>query len=204
MLIIGIDPGLQGGMSVIPVYAFNQTKTYPLAKFQLSDISQLLKDVRSGDSGFEPDTVVYPYIEEPSLNPYLPGTACRICKKRPMRNSQSFAKLGRSLGQLEGVFIANGYIPTMVPPNKWQTYLGCQTKGDKNITKCLAIKVFPFLTRKLRGTGEDKSTITHAVADSLLIALYGYLQYATPRYIPKSVTTNITLPNPVLLKAKKT
>ena len=97
-------------------------------------------------------------------------------------------KLGRSVGQWEGICTALHILPTLVAPKKWQSKLGCPTRGDKNISKNLAIRVFPFLTD---GTG--KSTITHGTADALLIALYGYLQTANPNYIPRSVKDNINL-----------
>jgi hypothetical protein len=75
-----------------------------------------------------------------------------------------------------------------VAPKKWQARLNCPTRGDKNISKNLAIKVFPFLT-----DAKGKSTITHGTADALLIALYGYLQTANPEYIPRSVKDNIPI-----------
>jgi hypothetical protein len=46
----------------------------------------------------------------------------------------------------------------------WQKALGCLTKGDKNITKRKAQEMFPGIK------------VTHATADSLLIAHYGTLQ----------------------------
>lgn len=45
-----------------------------------------------------------------------------------------------------------------VMPVAWQTALGCRTKGDKNISKAKAQELFPTVK------------ITHAIADSLLIA----------------------------------
>lgn len=47
-----------------------------------------------------------------------------------------------------------------VTPQKWQRYLGCLSKGDKNVTKQKAQELFPHLK------------ITHAVADALLIGEY--------------------------------
>lgn len=51
-----------------------------------------------------------------------------------------------------------------VLPAKWQRNLGCLTHGDKNISKAKAQQLFPSLK------------ITHAIADSLLIAEYGRRQ----------------------------
>jgi hypothetical protein len=44
----------------------------------------------------------------------------------------------------------------------WQKSLGCLTHGDKNVSKAAAQRLFPGMK------------ITHATADALLIAYYGY------------------------------
>jgi len=202
MFIIGIDPGLTGGIAIIPLYAFEQTQVYAAEHFPMTELASLLSEMRAGTGDYEADTQAEVFLEEPSLNPYLPGNKCPRCKKGPMRNSQSFAKLGRSLGQFEGVCTAHGYIPTLVFSTKWQNFLECRTKGNKNVTKTLATKIFPFLSRTLKGSGEQKSTVTHAVADALLIALYGYLQYANPKYLTSSLRANLPPKIIANLKAK--
>lgn len=45
-----------------------------------------------------------------------------------------------------------------VQPRRWQNDLGCLTGGDKNVSKAMAVKLFPSVK------------ITHAIADALLIA----------------------------------
>lgn len=193
-LIIGIDPGVSGGIAIIPMYAFHKTIAYPLARYTLSDISNLLHDTRHGISEFYEDTSVEIFIEQPSLNPYLPGGGTR--------NAQSFWKLGRSLGQLEGVVYSHGYKPTMISPQKWQTTLGCRTGGDKRVTHTLANSIFPFM-KKTTKKGTEKSLVTHGVADALLIALYGYLLHVDPKYIPNCVRNNISLAGERNPKEKK-
>lgn len=47
-----------------------------------------------------------------------------------------------------------------VLPAKWQQVMGCRTGGDKNISKRRAQQLFPTLT------------VTHAIADALLLAEY--------------------------------
>lgn len=198
MIVIGIDPGLTGAVAVIPVYRFAQTQVYPFSRYTLSDLSTLLHDMRHGIDEYDRDTEVSIYLEEPSLNPYLPG---KPGEPKRMRNAQSFWKLGRSLGQLEGVCTAHGYPPTLIHPLKWQNRLNCRTKGDKKITKQLATTLFPFL-RKTMGNGEIKSTVTLDQADALLIALYGYLDYANPKYVPMHLRKYINAPKAVPLKRK--
>jgi len=85
--------------------------------------------------------------------------------------------LGRSVGQWEGIAAGLNISVNLVPPKVWQGRLKCLTRGDKNISKKCAYTVFPYLTDK-----SGRTTITHDIADSLLIATYGYLQYADPKY----------------------
>ena len=200
MNIIGIDPGLSGGIAIIPLYSFKDTQVYSLADYSLSQLFLLFQEFRGGggvlrkdtdelymDSGIEKDTHCEVYLEEPQLPMFNTHNSNNF-------SVQAHKKLARSLGQLEGICIAAGYPPNLVAPRKWQGLLGCRTGGDKNISKNLAIKVFPFLSRVAKSgknQGLPISTITHAVADALLIALYGYLQYQIPTRMPLTVKQNI-------------
>lgn len=192
MNIIGIDPGLKGGIAVIPFYDFKRTVTYSLEDYSLSQLSILFQEFRNGGGVLheqEKDTHCEVYLEEPQL-PML-----------NTQNSNNFSiqahkKLARSLGQLEGICIGAGYPPNLVSPRKWQGSLGCRTGGDKRISRTLAIKVFPFLSRTVQSgpnRGLLRTTVTHATADALLIALYGYLQYQNPSKVPHSISQNIDL-----------
>ena len=208
MLIIGIDAGANGGMAIIPLFAFHQTKAYQLADYSVYQLVNIFREIREGSKGpladiseadqeYSKDTPVEVYLEEPSLNPYLPGKPCPVCKKRPMRNAQSYTTLNRSLGLLEGLCVAQNWRPNLLSPQKWQNGLGTSTGGDKNVSKKFAESAFPFLTRTST-KGIVSSRVTHAIADALLIALYGYLQYAT--HIPSSV--RYTLSDKVLENAR--
>ena len=68
---------------------------------------------------------------------------------------------GRGYGNIEMALTAAGIPFERVRPQVWQKALGCLTKGDKNITKRKAQELFPSIK------------VTHAIADSLLIANYG-------------------------------
>jgi hypothetical protein len=152
----------------------------------LSDIADFWRDLRTQDSS------VYVLLENPQLphfdarKSYGEGAMSHI-------SVSTHRKLGQSVGQQQGLATAFGYIPILISPQKWQSRLNCRTKGDKNVTKSLAMKVFPLLKRQIATTGEFKSTITHNVADSLLIALYAYLEHADPKYVPRTVYENIPI-----------
>lgn len=65
-------------------------------------------------------------------------------------------------GFLRGCLKAIGFNIVDIRPSDWQKALSCRTKGDKNVTKNKAIELFPHMK------------ITHANADALLLAEYGY------------------------------
>jgi crossover junction endodeoxyribonuclease RuvC len=79
----------------------------------------------------------------------------------PKQGVSSTFKFGQSYGFLRGILVASGIPFEYVTPAKWQRALSCLSGGDKNVTKGRAQELFPNLK------------ITHAIADSLLIAEYG-------------------------------
>lgn len=78
----------------------------------------------------------------------------------PGQGVASSFKFGQGFGHLEMALTAARIPFTYVTPQKWQKELGCLTGGDKNVSKARAQQLFPHLK------------ITHAIADSLLIAEY--------------------------------
>jgi len=79
----------------------------------------------------------------------------------PKQGGSSIFKFGHNYG-----FVRASVMATLTPlidvsPMKWQSALGCLTKGNKNVTKARAQQWFP------------KMKVTHGIADALLIAEYG-------------------------------
>ncbi len=254
MIIVGVDPGASGAITILNTYNFQGVVSLPFAHNSLADIYLYLSEVRSSSgrtylseleeraslsesegrtseirggevhtraqkvshlsslkkvqyhrhTPLTPDSTMdntmEMYLEEPGqiiVNSRIKkgqdnigaagmsGKSGRDNTGALLAGMTASRKLGRSVGQWEGIATALNISCILVPPKKWQSALNCPTRGDKNISKNLAIRCFPFLT-----TREGKCTITHDIADSLLLALYGYLQYATPKYIPLSVRNN--------------
>jgi len=79
----------------------------------------------------------------------------------PKQGVASSFKFGDGCGFLRGLLTALKIPYEKVTPQTWQKALGCLSHGDKNITKAKAQQLYP--SRK----------ITHATADSILIAVYG-------------------------------
>lgn len=217
--IVGIDPGENGAIAIIPAFSFKSTIAMGMDKNELSDILLYLSELRGGavwqrtkavlpikkDLNYihsrlpvlpredESDNGMEVYLEEPGQIVVNRLTTTGASGKKDstgalLAGMTASRKLGRSIGRWEGICTALHILPTLVAPKKWQARLGCPTRGDKRISLNLAKKVFWFLTN-----AKGESTITHSTADALLIALYGYLQTANPKYIPKSVADNIPI-----------
>ena len=78
----------------------------------------------------------------------------------PGQGVASSFKFGKGFGALLMALEACEIPYELITPQKWQKAMGCLTKGDKNVSKAKAQQLFPSLK------------ITHATADSLLIAEY--------------------------------
>lgn len=90
---------------------------------------------------------------------------CASCHARlevvhssPQMGVVSAFTFGRGYGRLETALAALHIPYDIVRPQAWQKELGCMSKGDKNVTKARAQCLFP------------EWRVTHAIADSLLIA----------------------------------
>lgn len=132
---IGIDPGKSGGIAVITTdgaaYAYRMPETD-------RDLLDLL-----GDIGAEVSCAMLEQVHA------MPG-----------QGVTSTFTFGRGFGKLEMALCAARIPFELVTPQKWQKALGCLTKGDKNVSKAAAQRLFPTLK------------VTHAIADALLIAEY--------------------------------
>ena len=70
-------------------------------------------------------------------------------------------KFGQHYGFLRGCLTALHIPFHTVTPQAWQKAMQCRTKGDKNVTKAAAQRLWP------------ETKWTHALADAALIAEYG-------------------------------
>lgn len=75
---------------------------------------------------------------------------------------------GRVDGLLRGTALTLGLSVRDTSPMMWQSRLECMSGGNKNVTKKRAIELF----------GGQNVKITHAIADCLLIARYGQITLA--------------------------
>jgi Holliday junction resolvasome RuvABC endonuclease subunit len=146
-LYIGIDSGGSGGISGLVDHTDLDPKMPIAVHFLKSkdatdkDVADWLHDICSGRTL---------------------SSKCVIEKvsSSPQMGVVSAFTFGRSYGFLQGCLAAEGIPYALVTPQKWQKAMGCMTKGDKNVSKAAAQRLYP------------KEKITHANADALLLATY--------------------------------
>jgi crossover junction endodeoxyribonuclease RuvC len=143
---IGIDPGKSGGIAWI---ADGKPCVEKMPE-TLADLWEL----------FESITRHHAMIYRPhECKAYL-----EIVHSSPQMGVKSAFTFGNGFGHLEMALTAANIPFERVRPQKWQQAMGCMTKGDKNVSKRRAQELYPQLK------------VTHATADSLLIATYGSRQ----------------------------
>ena len=149
MTVIGVDPGVNGGIAWI-------TGGKPCVEKMpdtLQDLWELIQDIRAVSSpplGIG-ETKAMAYIEQVHSSPQM--------------GVKSAFTFGNGFGHLEMALTAAGIPFTRIRPQVWQKELGCMTKGDKLVTKRKAQELFPSMK------------VNHATADALLIAKYGTKQH---------------------------
>lgn len=134
---VGIDPGQGGGIACI---VSTDVRAVAMPETE-RDLLDYLRDCTTLSDG-----AISAVLEKVHSSPQ-------------MGVSSSF-KFGCGYGRLRMALVAAGIPFDEVTPQRWQKLLGCQSRGDKNVTKKRAQDLFPSLR------------ITHAVADALLLAEY--------------------------------
>lgn len=152
MIVIGIDPGLNGGIAVLDgdgvVVDVCKMPATPL------DILQYLRKFGSREL-FGSDCVCY--LEKVGFG--MPG-----------QSSKATATFARHNGHLEMALMSLGIKTYEITPQKWQKFFQLGRSGDygktdwKNRLKSCAQRLFP------------KENVTLSVADALLLAEYGRMQ----------------------------
>ena len=135
--IIGLDPGANG--AAVLLRSDGTVDIAQFSKMTQADIADALREW-----ALEP---CHAYLEQ--------------VHAMPKQGVSSTFKFGMGFGFLVGCLTALKIPFEYVTPNTWQKYLGCQSKGDKNVTKQKAQQLFP------------NEKVIHATADALLIAEYG-------------------------------
>lgn len=142
MIFLGVDPGKSGG------------------------IATLREDGRVSRVDKMPDTnrdlleLLVAITEGGTRRAHAIVERLHMWRDNPMGKAGVF-EFGRSYGALEMGLEAAGVAYDQVQPARWQSAMGCLTRGDKKISYRRAQQLFP------------RVTVTHAIADALLIAEFG-------------------------------
>lgn len=154
-LIIGVDPGLSGGIAVLD----ENGKVVEVRKMPetMADIYNFLTN----------------YSNLPSCCDKIYESVCymeNVGHGMPGQSSKSTAVFSRHNGHLEMALLALRIPTNMITPQKWEKFYqlgkssGCEKREWKNKLKAKCQQLFP------------NENITLAVCDALLIAEYGRKQ----------------------------
>lgn len=161
MIILGIDPGQSGGIAKLKQDG---------ERWQASAVSMPATERDIADhfwtqyqEATEEGIEIVAFLEQVQVMPAIRRVKSESGEQRIEANPGivSTAKFMQGYGYLRGCLITIGIAVEDVRPQAWQKALGCMTRGNKNISKAKCQQLFPNLR------------ITHAIADSLLIAEFG-------------------------------
>lgn len=148
MIVLGIDPGKQGGLSFFETNFGETFIGVEKLPENARDLHELIESIQVVEK------VTAAYLEKI----YLPtGKAGALT-------------FGAGWGKILAVLEMLDVETHLVRPQDWMRELGCMTRGDKNITKRKAQELFG-------GTEYENGKtipITHWSSDALLIGYYGY------------------------------
>ena len=133
----GIDPGNSGS---IALYSTRQGVDW----IQLNETPQDISD----------------WLSQRIADNEVMGAVLEQVHSMPKQGVSSSFKFGVSFGFCQGLLIAHKIPFAMVTPQKWQQAMKCLTKGDKNVSKQAAQRLFPSIK------------VTHSTADALLLARF--------------------------------
>lgn len=138
-MIIGIDPGTKGGLCLMTDRG-EVVETISLTGLKEKEVAFAL--AKWSEVCDEPPAV---FIEKVG---YIRGDGA----------GGSFT-FGAVFGLLRGIVLGLGWCPNYVYPMVWQSALNCLSGGNKNVTKNMAISLFPATTRSGRGVSSTTSRI---------------------------------------------
>ena len=157
MLIIGIDPGINGAIclfkdgKIVDVFEMPKMAVGKKNKSQVN-ASQIFNEIQKAVEG-EDKTKVIAVIEQVSA---MPG-----------QGVTSMFNFGQSFGVLKGIFSAMQIPMDFVLPVKWKKFFNLiNTNKDASRTK--AIEIYPYFSSKLSKKKDSNK------ADAILIASFYY------------------------------
>lgn len=159
MIYVGIDPGVAGGIAAIRAdgHVLDVWKM-PHTDPDVLDVFLEIADAASGPTVFDrkPIHAVLEHVHAGVFGFSRKGED----KSEQRMGVVSAFTFGEGIGRLKMALTAVDIPFEEVAPVTWQNFMGCRSRGDKNVTKARAQQIFPDWK------------ITHAIADALLMADY--------------------------------
>ena len=158
MIIIGIDPGLNGALAILEQKKVIKLFDMPVMaegkknKRQLNS-AQLVHIIKNNTTNLA-DTVVV--VEQVNA---MPG-----------QGVTSMFNFGQSFGVLKGICSAMQLSMFFIRPAKWKKYFGL-IKTEKDASRTKVIEIFPYISSKLSRKKDSNK------ADAVLIASFFYNTY---------------------------
>lgn len=162
MIIIGIDPGCNGGIAVLNTITGKITATYRLSKLELPQVVALFQDFFIMSRLKDGLSCVF---EKPFLKPHMVYKLCPKCKSKILTAvpQQGIMTSLINYGKLLGIASGANLFVAEVESAEWKKHLGL-TK-DKSLSFDLVKKLYPEVELKYKA--QD------GVAEAILIAHYG-------------------------------
>ena len=155
MIVLGIDPGLNGAIAFLRPDEMKLIKVIDIPtmgkKPRVVDINNLFLQLSSVGHVDEP---VICWLEE--------------AWARPAQGVSSAFKCGRVIGNIEAVMVCHGFPIRTVTPAAWKKHLGLAVKGKtKHDSRALATRMFPASADLFSRVKDDGR------AEASLVAVYG-------------------------------
>jgi hypothetical protein len=150
MLFVGVDPGKRGAIAVI-------------------DYQSTVVSVLNLDGATDRDTFAFFEDLDERFGAVPRRAVIEKVASSPQMGVKSAFAFGRSYGFLNGLLTGTKTYYELHSPQKWQAAMGCLSRGDKNVTKAAAQRLWPSWK------------ITHANADALLISEFCRRQWRSAR-----------------------
>lgn len=156
MAILGIDPGLEGGLALVNQggsAVYEPMPTLAAKKGDILDLPSLTRWLKAHKSSIE-----IAYLE--------------MVASRPGQSAPSVFKFGRGYGAIEGILTALEIPYQLVPPKQWckLMHAGIEAADPKQKSLIAVSRLFPGID--LRATPRSKKP-HDGMVDALLIASFG-------------------------------
>jgi len=160
MLIIGIDPGINGAICILKdgkILDVFDMPTMPVGKKNKSQVngSQIYNEIQKAII-YEDKKDIRVVIEQVSA---MPG-----------QGVTSMFNFGQSFGVLKGICSAMSLPAYYVRPAKWKKYFNL-INSEKDASRTRAIEIFPYFSAQLSRKKDSNK------ADAILISSYFYETY---------------------------